>query len=107
MPGVYHVSAPRDLGRHTWEIDVDARGTPITQRSQSVVNAIRAQPAPYPVAVGGATADLIDQHAATSRTLPIAIALLIMLTISVLWLMTGSVVLPAKALLMNLLTTAA
>jgi uncharacterized membrane protein YdfJ with MMPL/SSD domain len=107
IPGVYHVSAPRDLGRDTWEINVDAPGTPITQRSQSVVAAIRAQPAPYPVAVGGATADLIDQHAATSRTLPIAIALLMLLTTSVLWLMTGSVVLPLKALLMTLLTTAA
>ena len=107
IPGVYHVSAPRDLGRDTWEINVDARGTPITQQSQNVVTAIRAQPAPDPVAVGGATADLIDQHAATSRTLPIAIALLIVLTTSVLWLMTGSVVLPLKALLMTLLTTAA
>ncbi len=107
IPGVYHVSAPRDLGRDTWEINVDARGTPITQQSQSVVTAIRAQPAPDPVAVGGATADLIDQHAATSRTLPIAIALLIVLTTSILWLMTGSVVLPLKALLMTLLTTAA
>jgi uncharacterized membrane protein YdfJ with MMPL/SSD domain len=104
---VYHVSAPRDLGRATWEIDIDARGTPITQRSQSLVNAIRAQPTPYPVEVGGATADLLDQHAATSRMLPIAIALLIVVTTSVLWLMTGSVVLPVKALLMNLLTTAA
>jgi RND superfamily putative drug exporter len=107
IPGVYHVSTPRDLSRDTWEIDIDARGTPITQQSQSVVTAIRARPAPYPVAVGGATADLIDQHAATSRTLPIAIALLIVLTVSVLWLMTNSVVLPVKALLMNLLTTAA
>jgi RND superfamily putative drug exporter len=107
ISGVYHVSAPRDLSRDTWEIDINARGTPITQQSQSVVTAIRARPAPYPVAVGGATADLIDQHAATSRTLPIAIALLIVLTVSVLWLMTDSVVLPVKALLMNLLTTAA
>lgn len=107
IPGVYHVSAPRDLGRDTWEINVDARGTPITQQSQNVVTAIRAQPAPDPMAVGGATADLIDQHAATSRTLPIAIALLIALTTSILWLMTGSVVLPLKALLMTLLTTAA
>ena len=107
IPGVYHVSAPRDLGRDTWEINVDARGTPITQQSQNVVTAIRAQPAPDPMAVGGATADLIDQHAATSRTLPIAIALLIVLTTSILWLMTGSVVLPLKALLMTLLTTAA
>ena len=107
IPDVDHVSAPRDLGRDTWEINVDARGTPITQQSQNVVTTIRAQPAPDPVAVGGATADLIDQHAATSRTLLIAIALLIVLTTSILWLMTGSVVLPLKALLMTLLTTAA
>ena len=107
MSGVYHVSAPRDLSADTWEIDIDARGTPITQQSQSLVNAIRAHPAPYAVAVGGATAALIDQHAATSRALPIAITLLVVLTVSILWLMTGSVVLPVKALLMNLLTTAA
>jgi len=107
IAGVEQVSAPRDLGANTWEIDVNGQGTPITQESQNLVNAIRAGPVPYPVAVGGATADLIDQHAATSRTLPVAIALLVVLTLSVLWLMTGSVVLPIKALLMNLLTTAA
>jgi RND superfamily putative drug exporter len=107
IPGVYHVTAPRYLASHTWEIDVDGRGTPITKQSQSIVHAIRASPAPYPVAVGGATADLIDQHSATARTLPVAITLLIVLTLAVLWLMTGSIVLPVKALLMNVLTTAA
>lgn len=107
IPGVYQVSQPRDLGSDTWEIEVDGQGTPITEQSQSIVRTIRAGPAPYPVAVGGATADLIDQHAATARTLPLALALLVLLTLSVLWLMTGSVVLPIKALLMNLLTTAA
>jgi len=56
IPGVYDVSAPRDLGRATWEIEVDGRGTPITEQSQSIVRAIRAGPAPYPAVVGGATA---------------------------------------------------
>ena len=107
LASVQHVSTPRDLGGDTWEIDVNGLGTPITLESQNLVNAIRAHPSPYPVAVGGSTADLIDQHAATARTLPLAIALLAVLTICVLWLMTGSVVLPIKALLMNLLTTAA
>jgi RND superfamily putative drug exporter len=107
LPGVYHVSAPAYLGSGTWEIAVDGRGTPITSESQRTVRAIRAGSTPYPVAVGGATADLIDQHAATARTLPIAIPLLVGLTLVILWLMTGSVVLPIKALLMNLLTTAA
>ncbi|MDQ6774843.1 MAG: MMPL family transporter [Actinomycetota bacterium] len=107
VAGVQQVSAPRYLGRSTWEIDVDGVGTPITSEAQRIVNTIRAGPAPYPVAVGGATADLLDQHAATARTLPVAIALLVVLTLGVLWLMTGSVVLPIKALLMNLLTVAA
>jgi len=106
IPNAQQVSAPRELSGDTWEIDVNGRGTPITPESQDLVKAIRSHPALYPVAVGGATADLIDQHAATSRTLPVAIALLVVLTLSVLWLMTGSVVLPVKALLMNLLTTA-
>ncbi|MDQ6805474.1 MAG: MMPL family transporter [Actinomycetota bacterium] len=107
VAGVQQVPAPRYLGRNTWEIDVDGVGTPITSQAQSIVNTIRAGPAPFPVAVGGATADLLDQHAATSRALPVAIALLVVLTLGVLWLMTGSVVLPIKALLMNLLTVAA
>jgi RND superfamily putative drug exporter len=107
LAGVTRVSAPRRLAGDTWEIEVDGRGTPITPESQNLVRAIRAQPAPDPVAVGGATADLLDQHAATAASLPLAIGLLIVLTISVLWLMTGSVVLPVKALVMNLLTTAA
>jgi uncharacterized membrane protein YdfJ with MMPL/SSD domain len=107
IPGVFDVTAARYLGSHTWEIDVDGRGTPITKQSQGIVRAMRATPSPYAVAVGGATADLIDQHSATARTLPVAITLLVVLTLAVLWLMTGSVVLPVKALLMNLLTTAA
>jgi uncharacterized membrane protein YdfJ with MMPL/SSD domain len=107
IAGVQQVSAPRYLGGDTWEIDVDGRGTPITRASQGLVHAIRAGSAPYPVAVGGATADLLDQHAATSSALPVAIALLVVLTLGALWLMTGSVVLPIKALLMNLLTVAA
>ena len=107
VAGVRHVSGPLQLGAGTWEIDVDGPGTPITPQSQRLVRAIRSLPAPAPVLVGGATADLLDQQAATSRSLPVAIALLVVLTLSVLWLMTGSVVLPIKALLMNLLTTAA
>jgi RND superfamily putative drug exporter len=107
LTGVQSVSPPRNLGHDTWEIDVDGRGTPITTVAQNLVQSIRAHPAPYLVEVGGATADLIDQHAATSRMLPVAVALLVVLTLTVLWLMTGSVVLPVKTLLMNVLTTAA
>ena len=102
------VSAPARLAGDTWEVQVDGRGTPITQPNRRTsCGRFAPHRRPYPVAVGGATADLLDQHAATASSLPLAIVLLVGLTLSVLWLMTGSVVLPVKALVMNLLTTAA
>ncbi len=107
IDGVTGASPPRMLSATTWEIDVSGRGTPITAEAQSLVRAIRSLAAPFPVDVGGATADLLDQQAATAAALPLAIVLLVGLTVIVLWLMTGSVVLPIKALVMNLLSTAA
>ena len=49
----------------------------------------------------------MDQQNAIASHLPVAIGVLALLTFTVLWLMTGSVVLPAKAILMNTLTVGA
>jgi RND superfamily putative drug exporter len=105
--GIASVSQPRYVGAGTWQLIADARGNPGSDRAQTLVASVRAQRARFPVVVGGAAADLYDQHRAVTATLPIALVLLVSLTVSVLWLMTGSVVLPIKALLMNVLSTAA
>ena len=68
---------------------------------------IRAQDAPFNFRVGGATAAFIDQQASLEQSLPVALALLAGSTLVILFVMTGSVVLPVKALLMNLLTLSA
>ena len=68
---------------------------------------IRAGSTPYPTLVGGAAADFVDQQAAIGSSLPLAVALLVGLTMLVLWLMTGSIVLPVKAIVMNALTVGA
>jgi RND superfamily putative drug exporter len=107
VPGAREVSAPRALRDGTWEIDVAATSPPAQPPAQRLVRALRAHPSPYPVEVGGAAADVHDQRAAVARTVPLALAMLVALTLTILWLMTGSVVLPFKALVMNLLTTAA
>jgi uncharacterized membrane protein YdfJ with MMPL/SSD domain len=107
LPDVVAVAAPRRLDATTWQIDARAAGAAAAPAAQRAVLEVRGQAAPYPVAVGGLAADLHDQRAAISRTLPVAAVLLVVLTVAVLWLMTGSVVLPFKALLMNLLSTAA
>jgi len=105
--GVLAVPPARYLGHDTWEITAQVRGGPASAAAQARVAQVRSQPALFPVAVGGQAASLADQHAAVARALPAAIALLAALTLLILWLMTGSVTLPAMALLTNLLTTAA
>jgi uncharacterized membrane protein YdfJ with MMPL/SSD domain len=105
--GVQSVTRPQDLGHDTWQISVDVRGTPTSASAQDLVRQARAQPAPFPAAVGGDAAALTDQHAAVTRTLPIALPLLAVLTLLALWLMTGSLVLPVMALLTNAITVAA
>ena len=54
--------------------------------------------------VGGAAAEFVDQQDAIGSSLPLAVGLLVGLTFLVLWLMTGSIVLPIKAIVMNALT---
>ncbi len=104
--GVLSVTPPRDLGHGTWEISIGVRGAPASASAQALVATVRAQPAPFPAAVGGQAASLADQHAAVARTLPLALPLLAVLTLVVLWLMTGSLTLPIMALLTNVLTAA-
>jgi uncharacterized membrane protein YdfJ with MMPL/SSD domain len=107
LPGVQRSAPPRYLGRSTWQVGAIAAGDPSGPAAQGVVRGIRALPAPFDVRVGGGAAEFVDQQASIgSRLLP-AVGLLVGLTLVVLWLMTGSVVLPVKAVLMNALTVGA
>ena len=105
--GIDGVAAPRRVGAGTWQIDAIATGDPAGPAAQRAVKEIRGLPAPYDVRVGGDAAEFVDQQAAIGARLPLAIALLCGTTMVVLWLMTGSVVLPVKAVLMNALTVGA
>jgi uncharacterized membrane protein YdfJ with MMPL/SSD domain len=106
LAGVTGVQPPRYLGRETWEIRLGAAGDPISTPAQRTIGRIRATRAPVPVLVGGTAASFVDQKAAIASVLPVALSVLAAVTLTILWLMTGSVVLPIKALLMNALTTA-
>jgi uncharacterized membrane protein YdfJ with MMPL/SSD domain len=100
---------PRYLGRDTWEIELLPRGSDASAANQQLVRRLRAL-APVggtsKALVGGTTAWFIDQKAAISAQLPLALAILVCVTLGTLFLMTGSVVLPLMALLMNILTVA-
>jgi uncharacterized membrane protein YdfJ with MMPL/SSD domain len=92
---------PRYLGADTWEIDVLHRGDPDSPANQQLVRSLRTLPV---AAVGGPAATFVDQKQAIADDLPLAIGILALVTSGALFLLTGSLVLPAIALLMNLLT---
>lgn len=107
LDGVETVVPPRYLGDDLWQLDVLTTGAPLDQGTKSLVSDIRGLDAPGEVLVGGTAADHVDQLATIAERIPLALLILGALTFVTLFLMTGSVVLPVKALLMNLLTVSA
>jgi RND superfamily putative drug exporter len=104
--GVTSVRPPTYVGRDTWSLTLGAAGDPISSAAQRTVEQVRSVRAPVAVQVGGTAAQFRDQKIAIANSLPLALSVLAIVTLLILWLMTGSVVLPLKALLMNALTAA-
>jgi uncharacterized membrane protein YdfJ with MMPL/SSD domain len=77
--------------------------------AKETVRTIRDLPTPprTTVLVGGVTADFIDFQHSLAEHLPYALAIVVIATLLILFLMTGSVVLPIKSLVMNLLNLSA
>lgn len=75
--------------------------------ARDTVTAIRALDSPFEVEVTGDTAQLVDYRAMLAQRLPWAIALVALATLLLLFAFTGSVLLPVKAILTNLLSIAA
>lgn len=107
LDGVRSVTPPAHLGADTWRLSATVTGDPADDGAQNVVRAIRAMSPPFETAVTGPAAQFVDQQHAIGSRLPTAVLFMCALTFLVLWLMTGSVVLPAKAILMNALTVGA
>jgi RND superfamily putative drug exporter len=107
VPGVIAISAPTLISRDLWELRLSTPYSGISAAGQATVQRVRDAAAPVPVLVGGDAADTLDLRNTIAGSAPLALLLLLVLTLIVLWLMTGSVVLPIKALLMNGITAAA
>lgn len=107
LPNVTGVTPARDIGADTWRVDVFSSTAPLSDATASLVRRIRATSTPFPRSVGGQAAGFIDQKSSLGAHLPVAIAIVAAVTLIVLFLMTGSVILPIKAVIMNLLTLSA
>jgi uncharacterized membrane protein YdfJ with MMPL/SSD domain len=106
LKGVASVSPPEQAGGF-WLLDVVPSEPALSDTSKQLVRDIRGLDTTFPVQVGGETAGFLDQQTSLGDSLPLALAILATTTLVLLFLMTGSVVLPVKALLMNLLTMCA
>jgi uncharacterized membrane protein YdfJ with MMPL/SSD domain len=109
VDGVAQVAPPQTLGGEVSAVQAISTHPFASEASQDTVRAIRDLPAPpgTTVLVGGATADFVDFQTSLTDHLPIALAIVVLATLVILFLMTGSVVLPVKSLLMNFLNLSA
>ncbi len=106
LPSVAGADVAR-LGTAGWRIDVHTSAGGLAPSTLDVVKSIRAISSPARFQVGGESAVFIDLQSSLGAHLPVAIAIVVGATLLLLFLMTGSVVLPVKAILMNALTLSA
>src|SRR5918993_278700 len=90
----------------TW-LSVVGSVEPYSAAGEDLVAAVRGLDAPLGAQVTGPSAQLVDTKASLFGNLPAAGAIIAVVTFALLFLMTGSVVIPAKALVLNLLSLTA
>jgi uncharacterized membrane protein YdfJ with MMPL/SSD domain len=101
LPGAAVVAPARRLDDGSWTFDVISRAPPLDERSQELVR--EARELPGDALVTGRTADFLDLQESLVDHLPLVLAVVIAVTLVVLFVMTGSVILPIKQVLMNAL----
>ena len=109
VEGIADVQAPRPLPNGDAVILAYSNHSYISDSSRDAAKALRDLPAPAGsrLLVGGAAAHFVDLQSSLESHLPIALAIVVIATLIVLFLMTGSVILPIKQLVMNALNLSA
>lgn len=109
LRNVDRIMTPRSFQNGDALIQAIAATPHISKASRETVKRIRAiePPAGTAIQVTGASADFVDFRSSLAEHVPIAAAIVAIATLTILFLMTGSVVLPIKALAMNVLNLSA
>ncbi|MCW3065844.1 MAG: hypothetical protein JWN32_3016, partial [Solirubrobacterales bacterium] len=106
--GVVSVTPPQPSGPLAATFSVVLRSLASTADAGRAVHALRALREPgASVGVTGATAAFLDARHSVWRHLPLAAGIIALTTLVALFLLTGSVLLPLKALVMNVLSLSA
>ena len=106
VPGIVSVAAPQVIGN---DIKITAYQSmlPRSPEAQKLINSLRDLPSPNGTLVGGVAADYTDTQAGISQTLPLALGWIAISVLILLFVFTGSIILPIKAVLLNVMSLAA
>jgi putative drug exporter of the RND superfamily len=107
LPGVARVEPRQGTPPQLTVLDVVPQGTSEGPVATRLVQRIRALERPVAVGVTGPAAFLVDYRDSLTSRLPYALGLIGLATFALLFLMTGSVVVPVKAIVMNVLSLGA
>ena len=106
VPGIVSVTAPRVIGD---DIQITAYESmlPRSPEAQKMIHDLRDLPSPAGTLVGGVAADYTDTQDGISETLPLALGWIAISVLILLFVFTGSIILPIKAVLLNVMSLAA
>ncbi|MFD0315122.1 MMPL family transporter [Streptomyces flavalbus] len=106
LPEVLRVDGPLVQGDAAY-FTVQPRGEAVDEPAQRLVGDIRALDAPFDTAVTGTAAVLVDTKDAIGEQLPWAALFIAVVTLILVFLLTGSVLIPLQAVLLNALSLTA
>ena len=106
VPGIVGVVPPQVIGEDVRIVAYQSM-LPRTPESQKLIHDLRDVKAPAGTLIGGVAADYTDSQDGISRTLPWAFAWIAISVLLLVFVFTGSIILPIKAVLLNVLSLAA
>jgi RND superfamily putative drug exporter len=106
VSGVVRVGEPQILGNDVRVIAVHDMG-PRTPAAEALIKEIRLIPSPDQTLIGGIAADYADTQIGIAKTMPWALTWIAIGVLILLFVFTGSLILPIKAVILNILSLAA
>ncbi len=106
VPGIQRVGQSEAAGNDLRFTAIHTMA-PRTPEAEKLINALRKIPAPAGTLIGGVAADYADSQAGIAHTLPWALGWIALGTLLLLFMFTGSIILPIKAVLLNVVSLTA
>ena len=106
VPGIVAVVPPQIINKDVRLVAYQSM-LPRTPESQQLIHDVRAIKAPSGTLIGGVAADYTDSQDGIAKTLPWAFGWIALSVLILVFIFTGSIILPIKAVLLNVLSLAA